>query len=78
MSIFVSFGIFVLCGVCFTCILYFQALVHPYFFTPPLPCQLSGMPKPVDGHRQQFKAKEYDTEKPVDELFSDLKGLLQS
>lgn len=36
------------------------------------------MPKPVDGHRQQFKAKEYDTEKPVDELFSDLKGLLQS
>lgn len=36
------------------------------------------MPKPVDGHRQQFKAKEYDIEKPVDELFSDLKGLLQS
>ena len=60
------------------CILYFQALVHPYFFIPPLPCQLSGMPKPVDGHRLQFRAKEYDTEKPMDELFSDLKGLLQS
>jgi hypothetical protein len=36
------------------------------------------MPKPVDGHRQQFKAKEYDTEKPMNELFSDLKKLLTS
>lgn len=36
------------------------------------------MPKPMDGHRQQFKAKEYDTEKPMDELFSDLKELLMS
>jgi hypothetical protein len=36
------------------------------------------MPKPVDGHRQQFKAKEYDIEKPMDELFSDLEGILTS
>jgi hypothetical protein len=36
------------------------------------------MPKPVDGHRHQFKVKEYDIEKPVDELFSDLKGMLTS
>ncbi|XP_069689197.1 cyclin-dependent kinase 20 [Periplaneta americana] len=55
-----------------------QALVHPYFFTPPLPCQLSNMPKPTDGHRQQFKSKEYDTEKPVQELFSDLRKMLSS
>jgi hypothetical protein len=66
------------CLVYFTFFLCFQALVHPYFFTSPLPCQLSGMPKPMDGHRQQFKAKEYDTEKPVEELFSDLKKLLTS
>jgi hypothetical protein len=55
-----------------------QALIHPYFFTPPLPCHLSNMPKPMEGHRQQFRAKEYDTEKPVDELFSDLKKMLVS
>jgi hypothetical protein len=36
------------------------------------------MPKPMDGHRQQFRPKEYDSEKPVDELFSDLKKLLTS
>jgi hypothetical protein len=62
----------------FTSVLCFQALVHPYFFTSPLPCQLSGMPKPVDGHRQQFRAKEYGIEKPVEELFGDLKKLLAS
>jgi hypothetical protein len=36
------------------------------------------MPKPMDGHRQQFKAKEYDVETPVDKLFNDLKKLLAS
>jgi hypothetical protein len=70
--------VFIACCILPFCVLSFQALVHPYFFTPPLPCQLSGMPKPVDGHRQQFRAKEYDTEKPVDELFNDLKKLLTS
>ncbi|PSN37361.1 Cyclin-dependent kinase 20 [Blattella germanica] len=54
-----------------------QALPHPFFFTPPLPCQLSEMPKPNDGHREQFKAKEYETEVPASELFRDLKEMLK-
>ena len=52
-----------------------KALVHPYFFTPPLPCQLSDMPKPSDDHRQQFKAKVYDIDIPASELFHDLKEM---
>lgn len=34
-----------------------QALTHPYFFTPPLPCPLTDMPKPHDGHRNKFRGK---------------------
>ena len=58
-------------------LLFLQALVHPYFFTAPLPSQLSDMPKPRDGHRQQFKAKEYETDVSPSELFHDLKEILK-
>ncbi|XP_063243489.1 cyclin-dependent kinase 20 isoform X2 [Bacillus rossius redtenbacheri] len=53
-----------------------KALVHPYFFTEPLPCLVSAMPKPEDGHRQRFKRTEYNVDMPADQMFQALNSLL--
>nr|CAD7395679.1 unnamed protein product [Timema poppensis] len=52
------------------------ALIHPYFFTIPLPCIMTDMPKPSDGHRHQFKTKEYDVDLPLEEMFKTLNEML--
>ncbi|KAJ1528754.1 hypothetical protein ONE63_007141 [Megalurothrips usitatus] len=49
-----------------------EALNHSYFFTPPLACPLSEMPKPKDGHRNKFKDKEVRADVPIEELFKHL------
>lgn len=54
----------------------FQALKHPYFSTPPLPCRLSEMPKPPADHRQRLKSKELTVDKSPAELFHDLQKLI--
>ncbi|KAF4521550.1 hypothetical protein B566_EDAN001270 [Ephemera danica] len=52
-----------------------EALIHPYFFTSPLPLPLVDMPKPLDDHRQQFKMQEYYIEQPASSLLNGLRNL---
>ncbi|XP_046995885.1 cyclin-dependent kinase 20-like isoform X1 [Schistocerca americana] len=54
-----------------------KALVHQYFFTRPLPCPMSEMPKPTDEHRQKISSKEYDVDRDVRTFFDDLRDILQ-
>jgi len=52
----------------------FQALVHPYFFTEPLPAHHSELPIPQRsqrGHQRRQNAHLYNIEAPLDKALVD-------
>lgn len=56
----------------FLLIVAFQILHLAYFYTPPYPCLIKQLPKPLREHRDKLRQKTIKTDVKLTKLFHDL------